>query len=160
MKTVKTTYEDFFVNDRQITGEKTRVHMRSNDNGNPQTEITHEIEVIFPDGEGTIKREGTKIRELIAGGDTRRMADNTYSITGNWEVTFQDGTKMEAEVLEALIRNGSCKFIVEGVLKIEKETKEGSIHFGDGTCDDVALFIDDDGLETEIVLKRGKRKRK
>jgi len=158
-RTAKTTYDNFFVNDRQITGEKIMFFTRSNDNGNLQTEISHNIEVIFPEDEGTIKREGTKTREMIDGGDTRRMSDNTYSITGYWVVTFQDGTKMEAEVAEALIRNGSCKFIVEGVLEIEKEGKEGSIHFGDGTCDDSAIFIDDEGVETEIILKSGKRRK-
>jgi hypothetical protein len=154
--TATTTYEDFFVNDKEISGEKVAVRIRSNDNGNPQTTVTYQMTVTWPDGEEATK-EGTKVREWIAGQDTRTMRDNVYLITGAWEATFKDGTMLQAEVVEALRREMSCKYIVSGILAVEKGDSEGVIDFGDGTCDNVALFTDDEGTVTEIELK-GRRK--
>ena len=58
--------------------------------------------------------------------------------------------------MEALKRDMSCRFIVSGILKIERPNMEGTIDFGDGNCDNVATFTDDEGNETEIKLKRKK----
>ena len=39
---------------------------------------------------------------------------------------------------------------------VKRPDKEGTIDFGDGTCDNLAVFTDDEGNETEIKLKRRK----
>lgn len=154
-KSIQTSYDGFFVNDREITGTKSILIERSNSSGNFQSTITFDQTIIWPDGE-TTRKEGTKVREWIEGKDTRKMRDNVFLITGSWEITKKDGTKLEAEVVEALKRDMSCRFIVSGILKIERPNMEGTIDFGDGNCDNVATFTDDEGNETEIKLKRKK----
>lgn len=154
-KSIETTYDGFFVNDREITGSKSILKERSNSNGNFQSTITFNQTIYWPDGE-SLKKEGVKIREWISGKDTRKMRDNVFLITGSWEITKKDGTKLEAEVVEALRREMSCKFIVSGKLKVERPNLEGIIDYGDGTCDRMAMFTDTDGNETEIELKRRK----
>ena len=154
-KSIETSYEGFFVNDREITGSKSVFIERENANGNFQSTSTFDQTIIWPDGE-TTKKEGTKIREWIAGKDTRKMRDNIFLITGSWEITRKDGTTLEAEVLEALKRDMSCRFIVSGILKVERPDMEGTIDFGDGSCDNSAIFTDEEGNETEIKLKRRK----
>ncbi|NQV77582.1 MAG: hypothetical protein HQ490_04415 [Lutibacter sp.] len=150
--TITHTYENFYFNDISIEGGNTIIRVRENDNGNLQSTITFNTTLTWPDGVFA-SREGTKTREWIEGYDTRTFGDNVFLITGNWKATFKDGTELSANVLEPLTREMACRFIISGVLEMQKGDSAGVLDFGDGSCDNVATFTNQADEEFEITLK-------
>lgn len=151
--TITHTYEDFYFNNISIEGENTIVRVRENDNGNPQSTIAFNTTLTWPDGIFA-SREGIKTREWIEGYDTRTFGDNVFLITGNWTATFKNGTVLSAKVLEPLRREMACRFIVSGLLELQKNDSVGTLDFGDGSCDNKAIFTNGEGVETEVTLRR------
>jgi len=149
--TITYTFENFFFNNLSIEGENTIVRVSANDNGNPQSTVTINMKVTWPDGV-FVSRVGTKVREWIEGFDTRTFRDNVFLITGNWTATFKDGTIVFATVLEPLRREMVCRFIVSGIVELHKNDRSGFLNFGDGSCDNVAIFTNKSGEEIEITL--------
>jgi hypothetical protein len=64
---------------------------------------------------------------------------------------------MSATIIEPLIRKTACRFIVSGTIDKQKHNRSGVLNFGEGTCDNVAIFTTDTGEEIEIVLRKRKR---
>jgi len=151
--TIAQTFEDFSFNEVKVTGENTFVRIRENENGNPQSTKSINVTLTWPDGE-FMSRVGEKTREWIEGYDTRTWGDNVYLITGNWTNTFKDGTIFSATITEPLRREMSCRYIVSGIVEFVKGDATGSLNFGDGTCDNLAIYTNAEGVETEIVLRR------
>ncbi len=151
--TVIQSFEGFTFNDITVVGENTIVRIKENENGNPESTKTIDMILTWEDGE-SVSRVGTKTREWIEGYDTITWDDNVYLITGNWTNTFKDGTVCSAIITEALRREMSCRFIVSGIIEYTKGELTSSLNFGDGTCDDIAVLTNSDGVETEIILKR------
>ncbi|AMC11798.1 hypothetical protein Lupro_11180 [Lutibacter profundi] len=152
--TIKYTFENFYFNELNIEGENTVVRVRENENGNPQSTLTINMKITWPDGEFASRR-GTKIREWIEGYNTRTFGDNVFLITGNWTTTFKNGTLLSATIIEPLRREMACRFIVSGVVELQKNDRNGFLNFGDGSCDNKAIFTNEEGEEFEIIL-RGK----
>lgn len=150
--TITYTYENFYFNDISIEGTSSILRTRENENGNPESIHTFDIKVTWPDGEFA-SRNGTKVREWIEGWDTRDWDDNVFLITGNWTATFKDGTVLSVTVTEPLRREMDCSYIVSGILSILKNETTGTLNFGDGTCDNTAIYTNELGEETEIILK-------
>jgi len=151
--TIVQTFEEFSFNAIKVTGENTFVRMRNNENGNPQSTKTINVTLTWPDGE-FMSRVGTKTREWIEGYGTRTWGDNVFLITGNWTNTFKDGTIFSATITVPLRREMACRFIVSGIIEFVKGDVTGSLNFGDGRCDNKAIWTNGEGVETEIVLRR------
>lgn len=151
--TVIQSFDGFTFNDITVVGENTMVRMKENENGNLESTKTIDVTLIWLDGL-FVSRVGTKTREWIEGFDTKTWGDNVYLITGNWTNTFKDGTVYSAEIIDALRREMACEFVVSGVLELKKGDRDGTLNFGDGSCNNIAIFTNKDGVETEIILKR------
>ncbi|MDV7187040.1 hypothetical protein R3X25_07075 [Lutibacter sp. TH_r2] len=151
--TITQTYEGFTFNDVMVEGENIIVRTYENENGNPESVKTMDITMTWEDGE-TASRVGTKTREWVEGYDTREWADNVFEITGNWATTFKNGVVVSATITKELRREMSCRFIVSGTIELTKNDVTGILDFGDGTCDDIAIYTDADGVETEITLRK------
>ncbi|MFK5958600.1 MAG: hypothetical protein QM495_06975 [Lutibacter sp.] len=150
--TVSYTFENFYFNELKIEGGNTIVRVRENENGNPQSTLTMDVKIIWPDGDYA-SREGTKVREFIEGYDTRTFGDNVFLITGRWATTFKDGTVFSSTIIEPLRREMACRFIVSGVVELHKQDRSGMLDFGDGSCDNMAIFTNDSGEEFEVTLR-------
>lgn len=146
------TFENFFFNDISVEGENSLVRTRANNNGNPESTLTIDMKVTWPDGVFA-SRKGTKIREWIEGSDTRTFGDNVFLITGNWTATFKNGTVVAANITTPLRREMACRFIVSGAVELQKNDRTGILDFGDGSCDNVATFTNENGESREITLK-------
>jgi hypothetical protein len=153
--TVSQTFEGFSFNDVTVVGENTIVRIRENENGNPESTKTIDMTITWPDGE-FVSRVGTKTREFIEGYDTKTWGDNVFLIRGNWTNTFKDGTVCSATITVDLRREMSCRFIVSGIIKFTKNDLTGSLDYGDGTCDNIGIYTNSEGVESEIILKRRK----
>lgn len=149
--TITHTYENFYFNEISVEGGNTIVRVRENDNGNPQSTITFGTTLTWPDGVSAT-REGFKVREWIEGYDTRTWSDNVFLFTGSWAVTFNDGVVYSSNIIEPLRREMACRFIVSGIVEVQKLDMSGTIDFGDGSCDDIATFTDENDVVIEITL--------
>lgn len=149
--TVNYTFEDFYFNDLSVTGSNKIEGVRENTNGNPQSVLVVDEKITWPSGDYAM-RKGTKTREFVEGYGTRTYTDNVFLITGNWTDTFNNGTVIKGTVTENLKREMTCKHFVSGKLKLEKNKIYGTLDFGDGTCDNKAIFTLSNGSEIEIDL--------
>jgi len=151
-RSVNVTFDNFFNNGKKIEGGYTSLKERSNTNGNPQSTNTVDFKITWPDGTFASK-SGTKIKELIEGKDTRTWGDNVLSITGNWQFTRKDGSVHQSTITTPLRKELSCRFIVSGVISIQKDTQVATLDFGDGTCDDLGELTKDGVTETIHLRK-------
>ena len=152
-KTITVTFDGYRVNKKLIEGSKTIVRTRENENGNPQSTSTFDIMVTWDNGD-TASRVGEKVREMTAGADTWIWSDNVYSTTGNWNTVRKNGTEITAQIVNPLIRNLECRFIISGSIDLTKNDRHGVLDFGEGECDNMATLTLDDGTVIEVTLPK------
>lgn len=145
------TLDGFYFNDKNIVGGKSILKELSNENGNPQFTKTVDLTVIWPDGVEA-SRVGTKVREWIEGHGSGVWSDNVFEITGNWTTTFRNGNAHSYEVVIPLRREVICHYFVSGSIDIERTNFSGVLDYGDGDCDNLATFTNDNGNVREIIL--------
>lgn len=150
-KMITYVFEDFYFNGKEVEGGGSILRERSNENGNPQSTKTFDVTVTWPDNTFANKN-GVKVREMIEGQGTFAWGDNVFLITGNWEFTRRNGTILSAKVVEALRRELACKFLVSGILELNKNENNAILNYGDGECDDLATVSINGGEEREIHL--------
>ena len=143
--------EDFFIDDIQFAGTKTVTRQKANDNGNPQYTMDLDLIVTFADGTQA-SRTGTKTREWIEGSFNGNWGDNVFLITGTWQTNFANGNTHSTTITTELRREASCRFLVSGMVDLVRTNYSGTLDYGDGECDNTAVFTNADGEEREILL--------
>ncbi len=150
-KTISYSFSNFYFNRKHIEGQGSILRERSNSNGNLQSTKTFNITATWPDNTFANK-EGTKVREMIEGHDTKTWGDNVFLISGNWKFTKKNGTILSATVINPLRRELACKFLVSGVIELIKNDNNALLDYGDGSCDDLATININDNGYREIHL--------
>ncbi|WP_167613332.1 hypothetical protein [Maribellus sediminis] len=124
------------------------------------------LDLTFTLADGTvINRTSERVWQWLEGMETMfDQSDDVFVINElSQAVMTVDGTTdtYKKETTVPLKRLGDCKYIVEGVVQI---TLNGvvisEINYGDGTCDELAVMTDAEGVETEIDLSARKFKGK
>ena len=150
-KMISFEFDGFVFNDKKVEGTGSILRERSNENGNPQSTRTGDVTVTWPDGTFANKN-GTKIREWIEGVGTGAWGDNVFLITGNWMFTKKNGNVLSANIITALRRELACKFIVSGLIELQKNENNALLDYGNGDCDDLATVSINGGERQEIHL--------
>jgi len=150
-KDIVGTFTNFVYNNKSIVGGKSIHRVRYNSSGNPQSTIIRDFTVTWPNGD-TASRQGTKVREWIAGVFSGVWSDNVYLITGNWTNTFKNGNVHTGTVLTPLRRELVCAFFVSGTVDIVRTNYSGVLDFGSGACDNQAVFTSSNGTVHNITL--------
>lgn len=148
------SFDHFYFNGKHIEGEMHKTKIRMNDAGNPVVTINKDIKITWENGE-FVTINGERQREWIEGFGNKVWGDNVFSISGTWTITRRNGNIRTAKIITPLIRKTACRFIVSGVVEIDKNNKKMTIDYGNGECDNIAIG-NRDGKEFEIQL--GKRK--
>jgi len=148
---VTTVFDNFTINQRTINGIKNRLWQASNDNGNPQHTITVDITVNWLTVDYILHRTGTKVRERVEG-EQGIWTTYVFNITGEWTNAFGNGNTYSWETLTPLVKEAICYFFVSGNVSIERPNVSGVIDYGDGDCDNLAIFTTSDGEVIEISL--------
>jgi len=156
-KEITHTFENFYVNDKNISGFSSSIKEKSNANGNRQSTFTEDIAINWESGDFA-SRQGTRVSEMIEGDGDRVWSNNVYELSGSSISTLKNGTVHTVEITEKLRKELACRFIVIGTKEISKGSKSGVLDFGDGSCDAVATFTGMDGVVTQISLEKKKRK--
>jgi hypothetical protein len=147
------TFTDYYFNGIKVEGTKVLENMGYNNNHNLVISVKlTDGKLTLPDGK-TIERTMDHQREWIAGLLTRNIWDDECLITGTASGKNIDGIAYTNTILTALHWTRACKFIVSGVVKIERDGKSPvEIDFGNGDCDAKAV-VTKDGISKEILLR-------
>ena len=148
---------NFYHNAIKIDGTKTfkRV-MSATVGGHPVVTMNMDLNATFPNG-NVYHRVGTRVREIIEGMSTPFvLADNVYKITGSWTTTFPNTTLQTSEITTPLHVKMSCinenkPLLVSGIISITRNNRFATIDYGDGTCDNLAIFTIN-GVPYQITL--------
>lgn len=154
LRTIDYVYQDFVFNGNQVTGGGQIIRESENSNGNPQSSLNENITVAFNGSSVTATRIGTRYIEWVEGVGSGTWIDNVYHIWGDWETTLSTGFMRTGLVnpTSPLVRGlALCDYIVAGVMQITQENLSGTLDFGDGTCDAIAILTVN-GIEFTINL--------
>ncbi|SRX74892.1 hypothetical protein [Aequorivita antarctica] len=139
--TVNYTFQNFVINGNGVSGGGSILYEIANQNDNPQSTVTESITVSFPNTTVTGTRNGTRISEWVEGVGSGTWLDNVYHINGNWQTKFTNGFERSGEVTETLVYKTACPYVVDGRLEVTQDGLTAAIDFGDGECDNMAVFI-------------------
>jgi hypothetical protein len=149
-RTITYTLDNFAWNEVEIAGGATIFRERNNANGNPQSTVNANFQISFPGGLVLLK-DSTRVREWIEGTGSGTWMDNVWLVTGNREVVSNTGFTHYGIVTEALRREATCPHFVSGIVDITRNGNQGTLNFGDGTCDNIAILTVN-GTDYTIIL--------
>jgi len=110
--------------------------------------------VTFPGGRG-YTYEGIKTVKQIAGMLTALVRDDVYQITGRSKTTFRNGSTVNINTEDPLIKKVACPWISEGTLKIKINQRVLKLDFGfpsNGNCDNKALLTWNNGNSQRVII--------
>jgi hypothetical protein len=139
--TVTYLYNDFTFNNNGVSGGGEFLYEIANQNGNPQSTLNESITVSFSNTTVTGTRNGLRVSEWVEGVGSGTWLDNVYHVTGNWQTEFTNGFERSGEVTETLVYKTACRWVVAGKLEVSQDGLTAAIDFGDGECDNQAVFI-------------------
>lgn len=148
------TFENFFIDDVQITGTRTLTNSGLNSDNKPtlSVEIT-DFTLTFPNGDQAVKNV-SRSHTFQQGFLTPNRLDDIWTITGTTNGVTRDGKSFSTVITTPLVRKGACRWIVEGIMEITTETATISLDFGDGACNGAGVITLPDGTTKEINLYR------
>lgn len=145
------TFENYTVNG--IAMEGTRITTNTGLNESSQPTFSRSVAMTITRPQGTFTRSFSGDVVWISGFDTPECGDNVFMETGSGSVTRPNGIVMTRTITEPLLIDRNCGYIVDGVITISGPNGEGSIDFGDGTCDDQAVVTRPNGEVETITLQ-------
>jgi hypothetical protein len=149
------TFDNYFFNGIKVEGIKVLENKGYNSNQNLiiSVKLTGG-KLTLPDGK-TIERSFDHQREWTAGLLTKNIWDDECLITGTATGKNINGVTYTNTILTALHWKRACRFIVSGVVKIERDGKPTvELDYGTGDCDAKAVVTI--GGESKEILLRNK----
>jgi len=151
-KTITYTLTDFTFNSYQVEGSDVINHIRSNINGKPQSTITVNFTITWPDGLVGV-RTGTIVREWIEGSDTLSdWTNDVFLVSGNWSTTFTNGNTYSSNITSNLRRELTCWYFVSGTIDFNYNGLIFTGDYGNGSCDNNATLTFNNGTTVDILL--------
>jgi len=140
------TFENFFVNNKGVTGTIELKDISLNDNGYLQSvKRLIDLKITFPNGQFIIFN-GSRTREWLEGRGDGDASNNVFRITGSLEGRSSTGRSFTHEITTPIIADWSCaaegNFArVSGVVEMTKlggyVKRKRIVDYGDGTCDNI-----------------------
>jgi len=151
------TFENYFFNGIKTEGTKVFENMGLNANQNVVISIKLTSgKMTLPNGK-KIERSFDHQREWIKGILTRNIWDDECLVSGTASGVNINGVAYKNTIITPLHWSRACRFIVSGVVKIEREGVEPiEINYGTGDCDAKATVIR--GTESREILLRNKHR--
>ena len=133
------TFENYFFNGIKVEGTKEFENLGLNNNQNLEFSVKLMNGKLTLVNGKVIERSFEHKKEWIAGQLTRNIWDDEFLVTGTANGININGVAYTNTIMTALHWKRVCKFVVSGIVKIEREGKEPvEINYGDGECDSVA----------------------
>lgn len=144
------TFQNYYVNNTHIEGTRITTNTGTNDAGQPV--FSRNVNTNITRNGNTFNRTSDEEVTWLSGFDTVECGDNVFSVTGSGTCTRAEGTTRTRNIVTPLIIDQVCGYITTGVVQITGPQGTGSIDFGDGTCDDLAIVTRPNGDTQEIHL--------
>lgn len=158
--TINYAFDNFYHNSIKFVGNKTFTRTMTTATATmpslPIVTMNMDMTATFPNG-NSYQRVGQRIREIVEGYTTPGiLADNVYKVTGSWTTSFPNTTLQTSTITSPLYVKMSCMaankpLIVSGVISIVRNGNTGTLDYGDGTCDNTALFTFNGNTYTIII---------
>ena len=147
------TFVNYFINNIKVEGTKVLENKGYNSNKNLVISVKlTDGKLTLPDGK-TIERTIDHQREWTAGLLTKNIWDDECLITGTATGKNINGVAYKNTIVSALDWKRACRFLVAGVVKIERDGSQPvELNFGTGDCDAKAV-VSRGGETKEILLK-------
>jgi hypothetical protein len=148
------TFDNYFVNDNQVTGSKTVTNMGKNASGQPYFNVAVNGSVILSGNRGTVTEVSTRTRTWIEGSATADFSDDVYQVTGSGTLTRANGNKVSIEITTPLVMAAGCRWIEAGTVKFSLPNGlSRTLNYGDSpACDDQAILTVPKGTSRTITL--------
>jgi len=150
------TFENYYFNDIKVEGTKVFENKGYNTAQNLVISVTLTGgKVTLPDGR-TIERTVAHEREWIAGLITPNIWDDECLVTGIANGKTRNNIEYTNTIMTALHWKRVCRFITEGIIKMERSGEElpVTLDYGDGECDAKAVVTR--GTQSKEILLRHK----
>jgi hypothetical protein len=151
------SFNNYLFNGIKVEGTKVIENMGYNNNQHLVFSVTlANGKLTLPDGK-TIQRSFQHQREWIAGLQTRNIWDDECLVTGTATGVNINGVAYTNTITTSLLWKRVCRFIVSGVLRIERtEMDPVEINYGTGDCDALATVTK--GNQTKEITLRYKHR--
>lgn len=134
------TFNNFFVNDNQVAGTKTRTNLAPNSNNQPAFNTVVDLTITLANNAGSISIQSDHTRTWIEGFNTPRIwFDDIFLITGSGTHTHSNGGGFTKTITVPLRKELTCHHFVSGTVEtIPVNRPVRILDFGDGACDNIA----------------------
>ncbi len=150
---VTLTFVNYYVNRKHVEGVKIFRNLSEPPVHKWSVEVLNG-KVTFPGGRG-FSYDGIKTVTQIAGMLTGIVRDDVYKITGRSKTVFNNGTTININTEDPLIKKVNCPWISEGTLKIKINSRVLKLDFGfpnNGDCDNKALLSWNNGNNQRVII--------
>jgi hypothetical protein len=151
---VTMTFVNYYVNRVHIEGTKIFKNLSEPPMLHKWSVEVLDGKVTFPNGRG-YTYDGIKTVKQIAGMLTNVVRDDVYQITGRSKTVFRNGTTVNINTEDPLIKKVACHWISEGTLKIKINSRVLFLDFGfpnNSGCDNKALLTWNNGNNQRIII--------
>jgi hypothetical protein len=144
--------ENYIVNNWAIEGSVSFVNQTTDANIPSWYRSTTNAVFTSPIGE-KYTHYGDRTIKQTEGFANTDLDDNVYEISsGLHHLTRGDGNTLEITIVEPVVKAMSCDFISAGVMHIEGGLLNGDVDYGDGDCDNKAMYTHHNGLTFKMNL--------
>lgn len=135
------SFNNYFVNDNQITGAKTILRVADDAAGHPVYDVTVNGKIILANSAGSVSCSSMKTRTWVAGYNTPAWADDEYDISGSGSITRANGRVFSYQITTPLHVALNCRWIQSGVVSITPQgASTRTLDYGTGACDAQASY--------------------
>lgn len=136
------TFNDYYVNNNQVTGIRSITNMGHNSAGQTWFQISVNGALILANGNGTLSWTSSRTRTWVAGENTLPKSDDEYEISGSSSVTRPNGNSFTMSVTSPLLVAVGCNWIKQGTMQITPSNTNmiRTLDYGTGGCDDQATL--------------------
>lgn len=133
------TYDDYFVNDNQVSGSRVVTNMGMNPANHLYFTVIVDGQIIKSDG-NIILWQSDRIREWVEGSETWTLWDDIYHLSGTVDGVAANGKAYHLETITPLRKEIGCPHFVSGILEMQIDNKPTiTIDYGDGDCDNLVM---------------------
>lgn len=135
------TFENFYVNDNHVQGNKVMTNLGPNPGGQPEYSTVADGSITFHENGFVVEWSSEHLRTWIEGFGTPEWYDNVFLITGSGSHSNSNGGGFTRTITEPLRREASCHHIVSGIVEtvpVNRPTR--LLDYGDGACDNLATL--------------------
>lgn len=144
------TFSAFSVNDIDVAGTRVVTNIGTSDDGFPQ--FSRDVDMSLTHEGNTFSRSFDGTATWLSGYETAECGDNVFELEGSGSCTRPNGAVVTRTIIEPLLIDRVCGYIIAGYVEVEAPMGTRSIDFGDGECDSMATVTGPDGQTFEIDL--------